>query len=286
MNTPITAAVPQQQEPAKNRDRFSHKMKRLVHYITSKFKIMMFEIISRSFMLNTTISYLYNVFIHVSDMMRKTNASFQQNTAILINISKNNQTYIEKVNHNFISIDKAFDDSFQVTDDLSGIAKVSGDNLKAIHDIAELTNILALNASIEAARAGAAGKGFAVVAQEIRKHAATTKDAIETISQNIKQLIGHIESLSEKMNGMKEEVKEGKSLLQKLVELSEQENKVFTVVTGDIASLEGTFKEYEGVIETLNKTIEQSNTSRSTIEQMLILFQDNMDNIEKVNDSY
>jgi methyl-accepting chemotaxis protein len=284
MNAPVAAAP--QQKPAGKRDLFSHKIKRLVHYINSKFKIMTFEIIARSNMLNTTIVYLHNSFNRISDVMKKSNMSFQKNAEVLADVSKNNQQHIGNVDHNFAIIDKTFDDSFLLTDALQGIAQVTGDNLAAIHDIAELTNILALNASIEAARAGAAGKGFAVVAQEIRKHAATTKDAIETISENIKQLIAHIDSLSTKMNAMKGEVKEGKSLVQKIVALSEQENTALSAVNTDIASIDETFEEYEEISETLNETIKQSDISKTDIEQMLILFQDSMDSIEKVEDSY
>ncbi|MDR1220416.1 MAG: methyl-accepting chemotaxis protein [Treponema sp.] len=281
-----TAPATSQQKPASKRDLFSHKMKRLVHYINSKFKIMVFEIISRSHMLNATIIYLHDTFIRVSDVMRNANDSFQKNSEVLTSVAKDNQRYIENVDHNFAIIDKTFDDSFQLADALNGIAKVTGDNLSAIHNIAELTNILALNASIEAARAGAAGKGFAVVAQEIRKHAATTKDAIGTISENIKRLIVHIDSLSGKMDAMKDEVKEGKALVQKIVALSERENTALSAVNADIASIDATFQEYGRIAETLNKTIEQSNISKTDIEQMLVLFQDSMESIEKVEDSY
>ncbi|MDR2446090.1 MAG: methyl-accepting chemotaxis protein [Treponema sp.] len=218
--------------------------------------------------------------------MKKSNVSFQKNSEILASVSKDNQRHIGSVDRNFAIIDKTFDDSFQLTDALHGIAKVTGDNLSAIHNIAELTNILALNASIEAARAGAAGKGFAVVAQEIRKHAATTKDAIETISENIKELIVHIDSLSKKMNAMKDEVKEGKALTQKIVTLSEQESTALSAVNVDIASIDATFQEYGKIAETLNKTTEHSGISKMDIEQMLILFQDSMESIEKVEDSY
>jgi methyl-accepting chemotaxis protein len=218
--------------------------------------------------------------------MGNANISFQKNSEVLMEVSKDNQNYIGNVDHNFAIIDKTFDDSFQITDALHSVAKVTGDNLAAINNIAELTNILALNASIEAARAGAAGKGFAVVAQEIRKHAGTTKDAIGAISENIKQLIVYIDNLSEKMNAMKNEVKEGKSLVQKIVVLSEQENKALNAVNVDIASIDVTFKEYGEIAETLNKTIEQSNISKTDIEQMLILFQNSIDSIEKVEDSY
>jgi methyl-accepting chemotaxis protein len=284
MNT-LSASTPQQ-TPARKQDLFSLKMKRLIHYINSKFKIMMFEIFTRSHMLNTTITYLHDAFNHVFGVMQKSNVSFQKNSEVLTIVAKDNLQYIGSVDHNFAIIDKTFDDSFQLTDTLHGIAKVTGDNLSAIHNIAELTNILALNASIEAARAGAAGKGFAVVAQEIRRHAGTTKEAIGAISDNIKQLIVHIDSLSEKMNAMKHEVKEGKALVQKIVVLSEQENKVLSAVKTNIASIDETFREYEKIAETLHKTIEQSNVSKTDIERILVLFQDSMESIEKVEDSY
>jgi methyl-accepting chemotaxis protein len=282
----ISPTTPQQQKPTSKRDLFSHKMKRLVHYINSKFKVMVFEIVSRSRMLNSTIAYLHNTFNHVSSVMGNANASFQKNSEVLVNVSKDSQRYIGNVDNNFAIIDKTFDDSFQLTDALHGIAKITGDNLSAINNIAGLTNILALNASIEAARAGAAGKGFAVVAQEIRKHAATTQEAIGAISENIKRLIVHIDNLSDKMNVMKNEVKEGKSLVKKIVVLSEQENNALTAVNADIAAIDLTFQEYGEIAETLNKTIEQSNISKMDIEQMLVLFQDSMESIEKVEDSY
>jgi methyl-accepting chemotaxis protein len=72
--------------------------------------------------------------------------------------------------------------------DLSNAASRIGDVIKIISAIAEQTNLLALNATIEAARAGEAGKGFAVVASEVKALASQTAKATEEISTQISEM--------------------------------------------------------------------------------------------------
>ncbi|MDK2808909.1 MAG: hypothetical protein PWP24_1646 [Clostridiales bacterium] len=114
-------------------------------------------------------------------------------------------------------------------DELVGLAENVGQVVESVQGIASQTNLLALNAAIEAARAGEHGKGFAVVADEVRKLADDTRENLDGMRQFV--------------DNIHEAAKEGKgSLLRSLESTRQMSEKIDTVsdtVESNIVMLEG-----------------------------------------------
>ena len=106
------------------------------------------------------------------------------------------------------------EDSVQSLDELTNASVQIEQILNVIEDIAEQTNLLALNATIEAARAGEAGKGFAVVASEVKNLANQSSKATEDIAQRIQALKEGMENISSTMEISREAVSTGRGSIE------------------------------------------------------------------------
>lgn len=83
-----------------------------------------------------------------------------------------------------------------------------GEVVKIISNIASQTNLLGLNAAIEAARAGQHGRGFGIVADEVRKLSAESTGAAKNISQYLNEITSNIDNISEGLSNIKDSSQE------------------------------------------------------------------------------
>lgn len=115
-------------------------------------------------------------------------AQIQENAANAQNAANLTEKVNLEVNESNQHMKNMNDAMLEINHSSQEIGKI----IKTIEDIAFQTNILALNASVEAARAGAAGKGFAVVAEEVRNLASKSADASKTSTQLIENSVAAV----------------------------------------------------------------------------------------------
>lgn len=176
----------------------------------------------------------------------------------MVSIAEHGNGIVNKSVDEVREIAKTVHKSSEFVKDLGDQSQKIGEIVNVINEIADQTNLLALNAAIEAARAGEAGRGFAVVADEVKKLAERTSKSTQEIGSMIGSIKTGVDRAVESMGEASQSVQVG-------VELSGQAGSALVEILQSASSLQSMVQQIAAAIEEMNST---TNEIAKDIEQV------------------
>lgn len=225
------------------------------------------------------------------DEIKNQTVAVQDSSKIMNDKIKSMQDSSHKMDEGISAISKRIETVNTTVDKVSNIVSV-------IEEISSETNLLSLNASIEAARAGDAGKGFAVVAQEIRVLSDNTNTELENIKQIISSLVEECRycvqasgTIVEDNAKQKEEIKavldEFGSLDEQIQKTAEKADEIEELVTAmielndDITKSSNSLTDVSAATEEMNANIEELNAMMHGVSEMAGHMNDESDGLKE-----
>lgn len=181
----------------------------------------------------------------VSSLLMQSAAAAAESKQATLNGRQSITRVMETTNH----LAQILDNSSAKVEALAAQTDRIGKMTEVISDVAEQTNLLALNAAIEAARAGEAGRGFAVVADEVRSLAQRTHDSTLEIK-------GIIQALIEETQATVSAIRKGTEISSQSVQVAQEADKALEAIFLDVNK-----------ISELSELVEQAMNRQDTISQ-------------------
>ncbi|EDP69223.1 methyl-accepting chemotaxis protein [Carnobacterium sp. AT7] len=237
----------------------------------------------------TTASNLAVVMENFTKKVQNTNKNGEKikNSSLgVLSMTNEGKQYMEDTSQQMAKIDGIVQDAVKKMAILDNQTQEINHLVVIIQKIADQTNLLALNAAIEAARAGEHGRGFAVVADEVRKLAEQVAVSIADITGFVEKIQVESNRVSDSLQSGYAEVEEGTSQIAKTGQTFNQINTSVTTMVEDIKGISDNLESIKVNSEIMNGSIEEiasvSEESAAGVEQTSAASQQITSSMEEV----
>lgn len=237
----------------------------------------------------TTASNLAVVMENFTKKVQSTNKSgekIKESSMGVLTMTSEGKQYMEDSSRQMAKIDEIVQDAVAKMTTLDNQTQEINNLVVIIQKIADQTNLLALNAAIEAARAGEHGRGFAVVADEVRKLAEQVAVSIADITGFVEKIQAESKRVSDSLQTGYVEVEEGTSQIAKTGQTFNQINASVTTMVDGIKGISDNLESIKVNSEIMNSSIEEiasvSEESAAGVEQTSAASQQITSSMEEV----